>query len=118
MNYHGSNSKLKTQDSRFAKRLIPDLRPGEQVVLLQRQHPAVLFGSLLKPLLLPLTRPIQQAEKDLQKAKQDTAKVDAVQGSTLSRQDVAAILPNAHQAVQTIEFLEDVFERCLRRSGV
>src|SRR5438874_7531176 len=60
MNYHGSSSKLKTmtsseakgQNARFAKRLIPDLRAGERVVLLQRQHPAVLFGGLLKPLLL------------------------------------------------------------------
>src|SRR5437868_6727910 len=33
-------------------RLIPDLRPGERLVLLQRQHPAVLFRRLLKPLLL------------------------------------------------------------------
>src|SRR5438874_7832055 len=60
MNYHGSSSKLKTmtsseakgQNARFAKRRIPDLRAGERVVLLQRQHPAVLFGGLLKPLLL------------------------------------------------------------------
>jgi hypothetical protein len=48
--------------------------------------------DLLKPLLLPLTRPIQQAEKDLEKAKQHTAKVDAADYSTLSRQDVAAIV--------------------------
>ena len=38
--------------------------------------------DLLKPLLLPLTRPIQQAEKDLEKAKQHTAKVNAAQDST------------------------------------
>src|SRR5439155_18330907 len=52
MSYTGSNSKLKTQNSKFPRHLIPDLRAGERVVLLQRQHPAVLFGSLLKPLLL------------------------------------------------------------------
>ena len=52
MNYTAPNSKLKIQNSVFAKRLIPDLRAGERVVLLQRQHPAVLFRNLLRPLLL------------------------------------------------------------------
>src|SRR5437870_3246089 len=33
-------------------RLIPDLRAGEEVVMLQRQHPAVLFPRLGKPLAL------------------------------------------------------------------
>src|SRR5438477_2848465 len=33
-------------------RLIPDLRAGEEIVMLQRQHPAVLFPRLGKPLAL------------------------------------------------------------------
>ena len=33
-------------------RLIPDLRPGENLVLLQRQHPGVLLRKLLGPALL------------------------------------------------------------------
>src|SRR5438093_6516435 len=33
-------------------RLIPDLRPGESVVLLQRHHPGVLLRKLLGPCLL------------------------------------------------------------------
>ena len=52
MSYTGPNSKLKNQNSKFPRHLIPDLRAGERVVLLQRRHPAVLFGRLLKPLLL------------------------------------------------------------------
>lgn len=34
------------------KRIIPDLREGEDVVLLQRRHPATLFGGLVWPILL------------------------------------------------------------------
>jgi hypothetical protein len=62
---------------------------------LEVMHSPDLFHGqrdLLKPLLLPLTRPIQQAQKDLEKAKQHTTEVDADQDSTLSRQDVAAIV--------------------------
>ncbi len=33
-------------------RLIPDLRPGEYVVLIQRQHPAVLIRRLAIPALI------------------------------------------------------------------
>jgi hypothetical protein len=34
------------------RRLIPDLRPGEQVVMLKRRHPAVLVRRLAPPLVL------------------------------------------------------------------
>jgi hypothetical protein len=42
------------------------------------QHPDVMHWqqNLGKPLLLPLARPIQQAEKDLEKAKQKAAKLE------------------------------------------
>src|SRR5918912_400923 len=57
MNYANPNSKLESQNSKLhvlGQRLIPDLRAGERVVMLQRRHPVVLFRNLLKPLLLAM----------------------------------------------------------------
>jgi hypothetical protein len=48
------NYVYRRQVERLARRarLIHDLRPGEQLVALHRQHPAVLFGSLVPPLVI------------------------------------------------------------------
>jgi hypothetical protein len=46
------HSTLSTQQPAAGRRPIPDLRPGERLVLIQRQHPAVLFRSLLKPVIM------------------------------------------------------------------
>src|SRR4051812_33722971 len=43
---------LSTQQPALVNRLIPDLRAGERLVLLQRQHPAVLLRRLLGPFFL------------------------------------------------------------------
>src|SRR4051794_3169736 len=39
----------KSQTTKIQNRLLPDLRPDEQVVLFQRQHPAILFRRLALP---------------------------------------------------------------------
>jgi hypothetical protein len=81
---------------------------------LQVMHSPDLFHGqrdLLKPLLLPLTRPIQQAEKELEKAQQNTAKVDAAEGSPLSRQDVAAIITAVRTELAISQRLEQARER-------
>jgi Family of unknown function (DUF6399) len=80
---------------------------------LEVMHSPDLFHGqrdLLKPLLLPLTRPIQQATKDLEKARQHTAAVDAAQDSTLSRQDVAAIVTAVRAELAIQQRLEQAKE--------
>jgi hypothetical protein len=80
---------------------------------LEVMHSPDLFHGqrdLLKPLLLPLTRPIQQATKDLEKARQHTAQVDAAQDSTLSRQDVATIVTAVRAELAIQQRLEQAKE--------
>ena len=48
--------------------------------------------DLLRPLLLPLTRPIQQAEKDLEKASKRTEKLDAPVGQAQSPEETQALI--------------------------
>jgi hypothetical protein len=67
--------------------------------------------DLLKPLLLPLARPIQQAEKDLQNARQHTAKVDAPPEQVLSKQDVMAIVAAVRHELASAGRLEEAKER-------
>jgi hypothetical protein len=81
---------------------------------LEVPHSPDLFHGqrdLLKPLLLPLTRPIQQAEKDLEKAKQHTAKVDATLDQVQSQQAVAAIVEAVRHEVAIAQQLEAAQER-------
>lgn len=62
--------------------------------------------DLLKPLLLPLARPIQQAEKDLEKAQQHTAKVDTTLDQAAALQTVAAIAEAVRHEVAIGQRLE------------
>jgi hypothetical protein len=62
---------------------------------LQAAHSPDLFHGqrdMLKPLLLPLTRPVQQAEKNLEKARLHTEKLDAAVEQAQSPQKMEAII--------------------------
>jgi hypothetical protein len=61
----------------------------------QAAHSPDLFHGqrdLLKPLLLPLTRPLQQAEKDLEKARKHTARLDVPDDQVQSPQELEALI--------------------------
>lgn len=49
----GNRATSRGVDARY-RRLIPDLRPGEKVVIVERRHPVVLVGKLVWPALLGL----------------------------------------------------------------
>jgi hypothetical protein len=81
---------------------------------LQAAHSPDLFHGqrdLLKPLLLPLTRPIQQAEKDLEKAKERTEKLDAPVGTVQPPQVVEALIESVRNEIAIEERLEYATER-------
>jgi Family of unknown function (DUF6399) len=81
---------------------------------LQAAHCPDLFHGqrdLLKPLLLPLTRPIQQAEKHLEKAKQHTEKLDAPVETVQSAQAVEALI----EAVRNEMAIETQLEQAKQR---
>jgi hypothetical protein len=62
---------------------------------LQAAHSPDLFHGqrdMLNPLLLPLTRPVQQAEKNLEKARLHTEKLDAAVEQAQSPQKMEAII--------------------------
>ena len=80
---------------------------------LQVAHSPDLFHGqreLLQPLLLPLQRPIQQAEKELAKAQQLTEKLD-VPAAQASRQQVLAISAAVRQELVLQDRLEQAQER-------
>jgi hypothetical protein len=81
---------------------------------LEVPHSPDLFHGqrdLLKPLLLPLARPIQQAEKDLEKARQHTAKVDVTLDEVQSQQTVLAIVEAVRNELAIAGRLEEAKER-------
>jgi len=81
---------------------------------LEVPHSPDLFHGqrdLLKPLLLPLARPIQQAEKDLEKARQHTAKVDATLEQLPSQQAVLTIVEAVRNELLIAGRLEEAKER-------
>jgi len=81
---------------------------------LEVAHSPDLFHGqrdLLKPLLLPLARPIQQAEKDLEKAKQHTEKVDATLDQVQSPEAVFAIVEAVRNELGIAKRLEEAQER-------
>jgi Family of unknown function (DUF6399) len=81
---------------------------------LQVPHSPDLFHGqrdLLKPLLLPLARPIQQAEKDLEKAKQHTAKVDATLDQVQSQEAVLVIVAAVRHELAIAGRLQEAKER-------
>jgi hypothetical protein len=81
---------------------------------LEVPHSPDLFHGqrdLLKPLLLPLARPVQQAEKDLEKARQHTAKVDATLEQVQSQKAVLAIAEAVRNELGIAGRLEEAKER-------
>jgi hypothetical protein len=67
--------------------------------------------DLLKPLLLPLTRPVQQAEKDLGKANKHTEKLDAPVGQVRSPQEVDALIDAVRHELALEERLRQAKQR-------
>jgi len=67
--------------------------------------------DLLGPLLLPLTRPIQQAEKDLQKANKHTAKLDAPMATVQPPEVVEALIESVRTEIAIEKRLEQAKER-------
>ena len=81
---------------------------------LQVAHTPDLFHGqrdLLQPLLLPLTRPIQQAEKDLEKAQSHTAKLDAPVEQVQSPSELEALIKAVRHECTLEERLEQATER-------
>jgi Family of unknown function (DUF6399) len=80
---------------------------------LEVPHSPDLFHGqrdLLKPLLLPLARPIQQAEKGLEKARQHTAKVDGTLDQMQSQEAVLAIVEAVRNELAIAGRLEEAKE--------
>jgi Family of unknown function (DUF6399) len=67
--------------------------------------------DLLKPLLLPLSRPIQQAQKDLEKAENRTATLDCPVGTPQPEQDVLALIESVRQEMASNTRLEEAKQR-------
>jgi hypothetical protein len=81
---------------------------------LQAAHSPDLFHGqrdLLKPLLLPLARPIQQAEKDLDKARKHTEKLDSPMEQVQSPQEVEALIEAVRQQLASEERLQQAKTR-------
>jgi Family of unknown function (DUF6399) len=73
---------------------------------LQVAHSPDLFHGqrdLLKPLLLPLARPLQQAEKDLDKASKHTAKLDVPEDQEQSPQELEALIEAVRHEMASAE---------------
>jgi hypothetical protein len=80
---------------------------------LNAAHSPDLFHGqhdLLKPILLPLIRPIQQAEKDLEKAKQHSAKLDGAVESPLPPEKLLAIIESVRSETVLEQRLEEAKE--------
>src|SRR6202522_712557 len=76
---------------------------------LQAAHSPDLFHGqrdLLKPLLLPLNRPIQQAEKDLEKAIQHIAKLDGPVEQVQSPQEMEPLIEAVRHELAITERLQ------------
>ena len=95
--------------SDLARALICCAEKGLQVA----HSPDLFHGQrdLLKPLLLPLTRPIQHAEKDLEKANRQTAKQDAAVEQVQSSQAVEALIEAVRHELAIEERLQQAQER-------
>jgi hypothetical protein len=81
---------------------------------LQVAHTPDLFHGqrdLLQPLLLPLTRPIQQAEKDLEKANRHTEKWDAPVGTVQPPQEVFTLIEAVRNEIAIEKRLEQAKQR-------
>jgi hypothetical protein len=81
---------------------------------LQAAHCPDLFHGqrdVLKGLLLPLTRPTQQAEKELDKANKHTAKLDAPVGQVQPPQEVEALIEAVRHELAIEKRLDQAKER-------
>jgi hypothetical protein len=81
---------------------------------LEAVHSPDLFHSqrdLLKPLLLPLTRPIQQAQKELEKANKQTEKLDAPVGTVQPPEVVEALIESVRNEIAIEKRLEQAKQR-------
>ena len=80
---------------------------------LQATHSPDLFHGqrdTLKPLLLPLTRPIQQAERELEKAAKHTGKLDTPLAEPVSEEDFLALVEAVRQEEAIRKQLEQARE--------
>jgi hypothetical protein len=81
---------------------------------LEVAHSPDLFHGqrdLLQPLLLPLNRPIQQAEKDLEKARQRIDRYDAPVGQPQSEREVLALIEAVRSEIASEKRLEQATKR-------
>jgi hypothetical protein len=81
---------------------------------LQAAHCPDLFHGqrdLLKPLLLPLARPIQQAEKDLEKASKQTEKLDVPEDQVQPPEELEALIEAVRYELAIEERLRQAQER-------
>ena len=81
---------------------------------LHAAHSPDLFHGqrdLLGPLLPPLTRPVQQAEKDLEKANKHTEKLDAPVGQVQSPREVEALIEAVRDELAIEDRLRQAKER-------
>jgi hypothetical protein len=83
--------------SDLARALICCAEKGLEVM----HSPDLFHGQrdLLKPLLLPLARPIKQAEKDLEKAEKQTAKLDGLAQTPLTKEAVCALIDSVRSEI-------------------
>jgi hypothetical protein len=81
---------------------------------LQVAHSPDLFHGqrdLLQPLLLPLERPIQQAQKDLQKAAERTDRLDVPAGQSQPDDELLALIEAVRQQMAAEQRLDEVSQR-------
>jgi hypothetical protein len=95
--------------SDLAKALLCCAEKGLEVA----HSPDLFHGQrdLLKPLLLPLARPIQQAEKDLKKAELRSDKLDAPLEEPQSDEEALALIDAVRQEAVIREQLQEAKER-------
>jgi Family of unknown function (DUF6399) len=95
--------------SDLARALVSCAEKGLQVA----HTPDLFHGQrdLLKPLLWPLTRPIQQSEKGLEKAKKHTEKLDAPVRTVQPPQAVEALIEAVRNEIAIEKCLEQAKER-------
>jgi Family of unknown function (DUF6399) len=95
--------------SDLARALICCAEKGLQVA----HSPDLFHGQrdLLKPLLLPLSRPLQQAQKDLEKAEKRIATLDCPEGTPQPKQDLLALIESVRHELAITTRLEEAKQR-------
>jgi hypothetical protein len=105
----GLKVKIVLLTSDLARALICCAEKGLKVM----HSPDLFHGQrdLLKPLLLPLSRPIQQAQKDLEKAEKCTAKFDCPVETPQPVEDVLALIESVRDEMAIETRLEEAKQR-------